>query len=103
MANLDQMDAGDSTSDTNEFVNDSDEDRFIFKLLSEQRNQSNAESTPPDGTTEATAAFHEAQYAEPEFIDSGEQIENNSSLTYYDIVEQEMMQSLPITEENLVV
>lgn len=99
MANLDQLDAG-STSDPNEFANDSDEDRFIFEQLSKQRNQSNAESTQAEGA----AGIHESQSSgEPEFIDSGEQIDNNSSLTYYDIVEQEMMQSLPVTKDNIMV
>lgn len=105
MANLDQLDAG-STSDTNEFVNDSDEDRFIFEQLSKQRNQSKAESTSATTTTTTQAAdgFQESQFnIEHEYIDSGEQTDNNASLTYYEIVEQEMMQSLPVTMDNIMV
>lgn len=108
MANLDQLD-GDSTSDTNEFLNDSDEDRFIFEQLSKQWNQSKAEPTPAEAVTQAAtqaaAGLQEPQFdgSEPEFIDSGDQIDNNSSLTYYEIVEQEMMQSLPVTKDNITV
>lgn len=103
MVNLDQLDGG-STSDTNEFVNDSDEDRFIFEQLSKQRNQTKVESTPAKAMTQAATGFQESQFdGEPEFIASGEQIDSNSSLTYYEIVEQEMMQSLPVTMDNITV
>lgn len=100
MANQEQMEDG-STSDTNEFLNDSDEDRFIFEQLSKQRNQSKVESTPAETMAQAAAG---SQFdGELEFMDSGEQIDNNSSLTYYDIVEQEMMQSFPVTKDNIMV
>lgn len=112
MANLEQLDAS-SNGDAIEFANDLDEDRFFFEQFSKKRNQPNAESTIDESTpTEAEEApavatasgFQEPQFvAGSEFNDSGDQADNNSSLTYYEIVEQEIMKSLPITKENIKV
>lgn len=103
MTNLEQLDAG-SNSDANEFVDDLDEDRFIFEQLSKKWNRFNEVSKPAKAEGGTTAAFQESPIdAASEFNGSDVHIDNSSSLTYYEIVEQEMMQSLPVTKDNILV
>lgn len=106
MSNFEQLDAI-SGSDGGEFGNDLDEERFFFKHILQNANQSTEESAAAPTSTadaEATESFQEPQFvAVPEFHENGEQIDNNSSLTYFEIVEQEMMQSIPVTDKNLEV
>lgn len=118
MGNLEQLDAGgggsSSNGDSTDFVNDADEDRFLYEKFWKQENQPMDQSTSEaaegggEGEASGSAAAGDELY-EPQFVsvseynDYGEQVENNSSLTYYEIVEQEMMQSLPVTKDNLTV
>lgn len=103
MTNLEQLDGG-SNSDANEFVDDLDEDRFIFEQLSKKWNRFNEVSKPAKAEGRTTAAFQESPFdAGSEFNGSDVHIDNSSSLTYYEIVEQEMMQSLPVTKDNILV
>lgn len=77
LTNFDQFDEEAENSD--ETSDDLDEDRFFFKhLIAEQANQ-------------------------PSKIPKTEPIDHNDSLTYFEIVEQEMMESLPVTKHNIEV
>lgn len=74
------------SDEANGFDDDMDETRFIYEKLSTQFN--NDESV-----------FQSIM--EP--MVCIDQIDPNASLTYFEIVEQEMMQSLPVTKENITV
>lgn len=101
MVNLEQMEAN-SNGDTAESANDLDEDRFLFERFSKNWN---AKPTSAEGAAAAAAGeFQEPQFvAGSDFDESGEQVDNNLSLTYYEIVEQEMMKTLPVTPKNITV
>lgn len=71
--NLERLGAED---ESNENSDDLDEDRFFYRMISQ-----NQEPTP-------------------DLAPKIEPVENDS-LTYFEIVEQEMMQSLPITKETV--
>lgn len=103
MTNFEQLDAA-SDSDVSEFANDLDEDRFFFEKFVQNWDQATAAATVDAEATAEMSPLQESQFvAVPEFNGNGERIDNNSSLTYFEIVEQEMMQSLPATSENISV
>lgn len=119
MSNLDQLD-GISDSDPGDFTSDLDEERFFFEKFVQNQSQSNTTESTDELKEAATttiadaevtyeaaavdATFHEPQFvAVSEFNGNGERIDNNSSLTYFEIVEQEMMQSIPVASQNISV
>lgn len=75
MENLKRLDADDNEH-CDGTPNDLDEDRFFYSYLSSQT---------------------------PYITSKLELMENNDSLTYFEIVEQEMMLSLPVTKYNIEV
>lgn len=75
MENLKRLDADDNEH-CDGTPNDLDEDRFFYNYLSAQT---------------------------PNITPKLEPMENNDSLTYFEIVEQEMMLSLPVTKYNIEV
>lgn len=98
MTNLEQLDAGIESEFTNDL--DVDTDRLLFEHFLRLRTQ------PMDKSQATTApyAFQEPHFvAVSELNDNGEQNDNNSSLTYFEIVEQEMMRSVPVTKDNIMV
>lgn len=74
------------SDEPNGFVDDMDEARFIYEKLSPQFNNDESVFEP---------------IIEPVVCIT--QIDPNASLTYFEIVEQEMMLSLPVTKENITV
>lgn len=74
------------SDEPNGFVDDMDEARFIYEKLSPQFNNDESVFQP---------------MIEPVVCIT--QIDPNASLTYFEIVEQEMMLSLPVTKENITV
>lgn len=83
MENLERLDGEDDSDGT---PNDLDEDRFFYEYLA-KKSQTETKTQPPQM---------------PQIIPKAEPMDNDS-LTYFEIVEQEMMQSLPITKYNIEV
>lgn len=83
MGNLEKFDEDD---DSDTISDELDEERFIYRKLSKSEN--NGEPV-------------NESFVEP--LENVSQIDPNASLTYFEIVEQEMMQSLPVTKENITV
>lgn len=77
MENIEKLDGDDESKETSD---DMDEERFIFEQLTRKVDQ-----------------------IEPVDEPNLEPIDPNASLTYFEIVEQEMMQSLPVSTENVTV
>ncbi|XP_055297940.1 uncharacterized protein LOC129566214 [Sitodiplosis mosellana] len=73
MENFERLDEEDENS--GETPDDLDEDRFFYEYLTAQQT--------------------------PKIIPKTKPVDNNDSLTYFEIVEQEMMLSLPITKYNI--
>lgn len=86
MENLDRLnEEEDSTCNTDVL----DEDRFFYEHLTKRKKlELPAKSEPTKKTKTESLAKNDAL---------------DNSLTYFDIVEQEMMQSLPVTRENIEV
>lgn len=76
MDNLDKLDVDEE--DGGDRSNDLDEDRFFYE-------------------------FFTAQTATPNMVVKKESNDNTESLTYFQIVEQEMAESLPVTKYNIEV
>lgn len=83
MENLERLDAED---DSNRAPDDMDEDRFFYEYL--------ATKTQTETLTQPVQM--------PQIVPKAEPLDNDS-LTYFEIVEQEMMQSLPVTKYNIEV
>lgn len=77
MENLEKLDPDDESKETSD---DLDEERFIFQQLTRK-----------------------VIRIEPVDEPNLEPIDPNASITYFQIVEQEMMQSLPVSRENVTV
>lgn len=78
--NLQKFNEEEDDDDIADSADDLDEDRFFFQLKNRYQlnNQENLN-----------------------FTSNTEQTDKNDSLTYFEIVEQEMMQSLPVTKESI--
>lgn len=90
MSNLEQLEAN-GNSDPIDLAIDLDAERFFFEQLVRKRSRQ---------------PIAEQLLQEPHFTavsESEELIDGNSSLTYFEIAEQEMMESLPVTRDNILV
>lgn len=84
MRNLDRLNEDEDSVSPSDDLN---EDRFIYERLT-------AEVPPKLNSNESSADLEPIVKTEPA---------ENGSLTYFEIVEQEMMRSLPVTRENIEV
>lgn len=83
MENLEKFD---DDNESNNFTDDLDEEHFIHQVSLARVNNDESVIDP---------------FIEPLVIVN--QFEPNASLTYFEIVEQEMLQSLPVTKDNITV
>lgn len=93
VANLERMDA---CSEPSELLDDFEEDRFFYEQLT-NKVQTIAPAEPIEDVSpvEFVELAKESNATDP--------LDTTASLTYFEIVEQEMMLSLPVTKENVSV
>lgn len=97
MENLDKMNADE---DSDEFIDDLDEERFIYEKLVRKVPVVSNEPNEPNVSSVSKKPKHSKV---PNVVASTEPVDNNASLTYFEIVEQEMILSLPVTKANVEV
>lgn len=100
MENLDKLNADD---DSDDFTDNLDEEKFFYEQL--VRKVPNEPEVPiVSNELSASSVSKQPKHSKrPKNVASTEPVDNNASLTYFDIVEQEMILSLPVTKANLEV